>query len=105
MNTETIRTTAQQWITTLDQRAHRAIAGWRCGADRLGTAARQRWDTAFAESSPQLSEETRQNASHLRDVVSGWYGRGIELSTAGAERALDALVRSAQATAGGRMAR
>ena len=105
MQTDTFRTTAQQWITTFDQGAHRAIAGWRCGADRLGTAARQRWDTAFAESSPELSEETRHNASHLRDVVSAWYVRGVELSTTGAERAVDAVVQAAQATASGRMAR
>ena len=105
MNTDTIRTTAQQWIATFDDGAQRAIAGWRSGADRLGTAARHRWDTAFAESSPQLSAETRQNASHLRDVVSGWYVRGVELSTTGAERAVETLVQAAQASAGGRMAR
>ena len=105
MTTDNIRATAQQWITAFDHGAHRAITGWRCGADRLGAAARQRWDTAFAESSPQLSQDTRKNASHLRDVVSGWYGRGVDLSTAGAERAVSALVQAAHAAAGGRMAR
>jgi hypothetical protein len=38
-------------------------------------------------------------------VVSGWYGRGVDLSTAGAERAVSALVQAAHAAAGGRMAR
>jgi hypothetical protein len=105
MQTETIRATAQHWIAGFDQGAHRAIAGWRTGADRLGAATRRRWDKAFAESSPQLSEETRRNASHFRDVFSGWYGRGVDLSATGAERAVTTLVDAAQAAVDGRMAR
>jgi len=105
MDTSTVRATAQQWIARFDDGAQHAIAGWRCGADRLGAAARRRWDTAFAESSPELSAETRRNASHFRDVFSGWYGRGVDLSATGAERAVATLVDAAQAAVGGRMAR
>ena len=105
MNTQTFRSTAQHWVAGFDQGAHRAIAGWRTGADRLGAAARQRWDTAFAESSPQLSEETRRNASHFRDVFSGWYVRGVEVSATGAERAVGTLVDAAQSALDGRMGR
>ena len=104
MNTQDFQATAQQWISGFDQGAHRAIAGWRSGADRLGGFARARWDRAFAESSPQLSAETRRNASHFRDVVARGYVRGIDLSTTGAERAVDTLVDAARAAAG-RMAR
>ena len=82
MDTQTLRASARQWIKRFDGGAHRAIAGWRCGADRVGSAARRRWDTAFAESGPNLSEETRRN-----------------------ERAVDTLVDAARAAVAGRMPR
>ena len=100
MNTQAFQATAQQWISGFDHGAHRAIAGWRSGAGRLGEMARTRWDHAFAQSSPQLSPDTRRNASHFRDVVAGYYVRGIDLSTTGAERAVSTLVEAAEAAAG-----
>jgi hypothetical protein len=105
MDKNALRSTAQQWISGFDIGAHRAIAGWRTGGDRLGQVARARWDRAFAESSPQLSPETRRNASHFRDVVAGCYSRGLELSATGAERAVASLVEAAQSAVAGRMAR
>ena len=105
MDKTVLHSTAQHWIRGFDSGAHRAIAGWRSGGDRLGQAARVRWDRAFAESSPQLSPETRRNASHFRDVVAGCYSRGIALSANGAERAVASLVRAAQGAVAGRMAR
>ena len=105
MQHDIFQTTAQQWIALFDQGAHRAITGWRQGGEQLGQMARGRWDSAFAESSPQLSEETRRNASHFRDVVAGCYTRGVSLSAEGAERAVTTLVSAARATLGGRMPR
>jgi hypothetical protein len=101
----TFRGTARQWISGFETGAQGAIAGWRSGAERLGDLARARWDRAFAESSPQLSAETRRNASHFRDVVAREYGRGVALSVTGAERAVATLVQAAERAAGGRMAR
>jgi hypothetical protein len=105
MQATEFRATARQWISGFDSGAHRAIAGWRTGGERLGRSARGRWDRAFAESSPQLSPETRRNAGHLRDVVAGYYTRGVELSASGAERAVGTLVQAAQSALDGRMSR
>jgi hypothetical protein len=105
MDKNAFRSTAQHWIGGFAAGAERAIAGWRTGGDRLGQAARDRWDRAFSESSPQLSPETRRDASHFRDVVAGCYSRGIALSASGAERAVASLVQAAQAAVGGRIAR
>ena len=88
--------TAEQWISGFDTQARRAIGGWRTGGDRLGTLARTRWDRAFAQSSPELSEETRRNAAHFRDVVARCYGQGVDRSAQGAERAIEAVVHAAQ---------
>ena len=100
-----VASSAQQFVEGFDTQAHRAIAGWRSGSDRLGQAARKRWDRAFAESRAQLSAETRRNASHFRDVVARNYARGVELSATGAERAVSTLVSAAQAALAGRMPR
>ena len=105
MQHDIFRTTAQQWIALFDTGAHRAIAGWREGGEQLGQLARGRWDSAFVESSPQMSEETRRNASHFREVMASYYTRGISLSADGAERAVSTLVGAAQAAMGGRMPR
>jgi hypothetical protein len=98
-------TTAQQILAGFDTQAHRAIAGWRTGGDRLGQLARDRWDRAFAESRAQLSAETRRNATHFRDVVARNYTLGIELSATGAERAVSTIVAAAQSALAGRMPR
>lgn len=97
MDHQAFRSNASQWISGFDTQAQRAIAGWRSGGDRLGQAARTRWDRAFAESGPRLSEETRRNASHLRDVVARRYVQGVALSATGAERAVQTLVQAADA--------
>lgn len=97
MNTERLTTTAQQFIESFDSNAHRAIAAVRTGGERLGEAARERWDTAFAQSRSKLSAETRRNATRARDAFAGCYAKGLDLSTAGAETAVDTLVRAAQA--------
>ncbi|HVE54904.1 MAG TPA: hypothetical protein VNB23_16090, partial [Ramlibacter sp.] len=94
------RASAEQWLARFDTQAHQAIGQLREGSDRLGTLARSRWDTAFAQSSPKLSEETRRNASHARDVFSRWYVKGVDLGATGAERAVDAVVRAAGTAVG-----
>jgi hypothetical protein len=92
MDQDKFRTAAEQWINRFDGQAHQAVGELRNGGERLGRFARERWDRAFAESSPQLSEETRRNASHARDVFARWYGKGVDVSTEGAGRVVDAFV-------------
>jgi len=97
MNKQALDSTARQWIAGFDSNAHRAIAAWRQGGERLGGLARERWDTAFAQAKPKLSAETRRNASHARDVFAGFYAKGVVLSASGAEAAVDSLVGAARA--------
>jgi hypothetical protein len=92
MAQENFRSSAEQWLAGFDRQAHQAVTQLRESSDRLGTFARGRWDRAFDESSPKLSEETRRNASHARDVFSRWYAKGVDVSTTGADRAVDVLV-------------
>jgi hypothetical protein len=97
MDTQALTRTARTCIAGFDSTAHRAIAAWRDGSERLGGFARARWDTAFEESKPQLSPETQRNASHARDVFARYYGQGVTLAADGAEATVQALVHAAEA--------
>lgn len=89
-------TLAAQAIDGFDSTAHLAIEAWREGGERLGQFAGQRWDTAFKQSSPKLSAETRRNAKHARDVFAGYYNKGLALGTSGAEVAVQTVVQAAR---------
>ena len=96
MDTNDLTRTARACIEGFDSTARRAIGAWREGGERLGGFARERWDTAFAQSKPQLSPQTQRNASHARDVFARYYGQGLDLSASGAERAVEAVVQAAR---------
>lgn len=96
MNATRFTATARQIVDGFDATAHSLIGAYREGGERLGTYARQRWDAALKESSPQLTPETRRNAQHARKVFGGYYTKGVALSAAGAETAVDTLVQVAR---------
>jgi len=96
MDSNDIARTARACIEGFDTNARRAIGAWREGGERFGGFARERWDTAFAQSKPQLSPETQRNANHARDVFARYYGQGLDLSATGAERAVEAVVDAAR---------
>jgi hypothetical protein len=95
-NTERFAPAAEQWIQLFNAGAHRAVQAWRSGGEQLGGLARERWDSAFAASRAQLSKETQRNADRTRQAVAGCYAKGLELSTSGAETAVDTLVEAAR---------
>ena len=96
MNTSQFNTAATQWVDGFGNAAHTAIGAWREGGDRLGELARARWDAAFKEASPELSAETRRNATNARKVIGGYYTKGVALSASGAEVAVDTVVQAAR---------
>jgi hypothetical protein len=96
MTSAQITTAANQIIDGFDSNAHTAITLWRDGHDKLAAAARQRWDAAFKEASPELSAETRRNAQNARKVIGGYYTRAVTMSASGAEVAVDTVVQAAR---------
>lgn len=97
MTSERIAAVATQLIDGFDSNAHQFIDAWRDGSARLGQAAKQRWDTALKQSSPELSAETRRNAVHAQKVFAGYYNKAVALGTSGAEVTIDTLVQAARA--------
>lgn len=96
MNTNPLSTVATQLIDGFDTTARHMIDLYRDGGERIGAAAKQRWDAAFKESSPKLSAETRRNATHAQQVFGGYYTRGIEMAASSAEVAVDTMVQAAR---------
>ena len=97
MNTRDSTAAAHGFLSTFGETAHRVVNVYRDAGERLAVAADQRWTTAFAQSSPKLSKETRQNAKHARDVVATYYAKGLEVSARGAGTAIDGFVEIAAA--------
>ena len=96
MTAEQITTAANQFIDGFDTNAHTLIELRRDGSERLGNVARERWDAAFKESSPELSAETRRNAQHARKVLGGYYTKAVTLTASGAEVAVDTMSQAAR---------
>ena len=69
--------------------AHAAIGLYREGGERLAQIAGERWDVAFEQAKPQLSAETRRNATNARKVFGRCYERALALSADGAGIAVD----------------
>jgi hypothetical protein len=87
---------ADKVIDGFDTTAHHLIDAWRDGSERIASAAQERWDSAFEASKPQLSAETRKNATHARKVIGGYYTKGTQLAAGGAAVAVDTMVQAAR---------
>ena len=90
--TNTVFNQAAELIDQAGQTAHQWIDTCRLGGERLGELTHQRWNQALKEASSQLDAETRKNARHAQQVVSRYYGKGLELSTQGADKMVDVVV-------------
>ena len=95
-NTEKITNVAYQIVDGFDATAHTLIDTYRSAGERLGDAAKQRWDAALKESSPQLDAETKKNAQHARAVFGGYYTRHVAMVASGAEVAVDTVAQIAR---------
>lgn len=84
--------TAAQMVDTFDAAAHQLIEAWREAGERLGAAARARWDAALKASSPQLDAQTRRNAMRTRRVVGRCWTRGMARCTDAASTAVESSV-------------
>jgi hypothetical protein len=89
-------TVASQVIDGIDSTSQKAIEAWREGGERLGEFAGTRWDSAFKKASPELSAETRRNATRAKKAFAGYYAKGVAMSASGAEVAAQTLVQAAR---------
>ncbi|MCY7307378.1 MAG: hypothetical protein LH632_14770 [Rhodoferax sp.] len=75
-------------IESYGNTAKNVINAYRVGGERVIGFMDQRWERALEKNSSRLSAEVRGNALSAQKTLSGYYARGINLTTNGA----DALV-------------
>jgi hypothetical protein len=97
MTTKNFSTTATTLIGNFGNGAHHVIGLYREGGERLIGTVEQRYKAALKQNAAKLTPETRKNAAHLQQVVSGYYAKGLALSADGAEVVVDTIVGAAVA--------
>jgi hypothetical protein len=96
MDSKNFSATATGLIGNFADTAHRAIAIYRQGGERLSDALEQRWKAGLKQSGPKLTPETRRNAARAQKAFSGYYAKGLALSADGAEAVIDTLAGAAR---------
>jgi hypothetical protein len=79
-------------IETYGQSAHNVVNAYRLAGERMVDFLDQRWDSAIARSAPSLHDGVRENATAAQRKVMGYYSKGIEISTAGADTVIGKFV-------------
>jgi hypothetical protein len=92
MRTQSLSTVTTELIESYGNTARNVIHAYRAGGERAAAFLDKRWDRALTESSSQLAADVRKNAQALHDVLNGYYSKGIELTSAGAEAVVDKVV-------------
>lgn len=82
-------------IASYGNTAKNVIQAYRAGGDRMVDFLEQRWDSAFQESSPQLTAEVRKNALNAQKVLGSYYAKGVAMTTEGAESVVDKFIKFA----------
>ena len=95
MPTSNLASVTHDVITAYGKTARNVISAYRTGGERMVGYFEQRWERALDESSPQLSPEVQANARHAQKVVGGYYAKGLALTTAGADAAVDQFMKLA----------
>ena len=91
MTSKNLSTVTTDLIESYGKTAKHVIQAYRAGGERVVGYVDHSWERALAKSAARLSAEVRANALSVEKKVSGYYARGISLTTDGA----DALVSKA----------
>jgi hypothetical protein len=95
MSTQQLSTVTYDLIESYGNTAKNVIHAYRVGGERVAGLLEQRWNVAFEQSLPQLSAETAANAAAAKQLVGGYYAKGLSVTTDGATDMVAQLVRLA----------
>jgi hypothetical protein len=93
MSAQQLSTVAYDVIVSSGNTAKNVINAYRAGGERVAGAIEQRWDNAFAQSRKQLSAETAKNAIAAKQLVGGYYTKGLTVTTDSASGIVAQLVK------------
>jgi hypothetical protein len=95
MSATQFSTVATDLIESYGNTVQHVIDAYRAGAQRVASVLDQRWSRAFDESRSQLSDETADNASAAKDLVSGYYSKGLAVTSRTAQDVVAQVVKLA----------
>ena len=92
MTTSSLASVTTDLIESYGNTAKNVINACRVGNERVAGFMDQRWESAVMASGKRLTAEVRSNALAAQKKISGYYIRGIEISTQGADTAVTKTV-------------
>jgi hypothetical protein len=98
MSAQQLSTVAYDVIVASGNTAKNVIHAYRAGGERVAGLLEQRWDSAFAQSRTQLSAETAKNATAAKQLVGGYYTKGL---SAASDSATDIVAQLVKVLGGG----
>ncbi len=93
MSAQQFSTVAYDVIVASGNTAKNVVHAYRAGGERVAGLLEQRWDRAFKESRAQLSAETAKNATAAKQLVGGYYAKGLTVATDSATEVIAQLVK------------
>jgi hypothetical protein len=93
MSTQQLSTVTYDLIESYGNTAKNVIHAYRVGGERVAGLLEQRWNVAFEQSLPQLSAAA--NAAAAKQLVGGYYAKGLNVTTDSATDMVAQLVKLA----------
>ncbi len=92
MTAKNLSTVTTDLIASYGNTAKNVIRAYRVGGERVIGFMDQRWEQALEKSGAKLAAEVRGNALFAQRKFSGYYAKGIGITTRGADLAVDKAV-------------
>lgn len=103
MPTKNLATATTELIACYGNTARNVVCAYRVGGERIIGLMDQRWEQAIEKTGSRLKPEVRGNALSAQKKLSGYYARGISLTTGGADllinKAVELAAKGVQQTA------
>lgn len=92
MSSKNLATVTTELIACYGNTARNVIQAYRVGNERMASYVDQRWASAVNKVGTQLTPEIRTNALAAQQKVFAYYARGVNLTTDGADGAVNKAV-------------
>lgn len=97
MSAKKLSTVATDVIESYGNTAKNVIHAYRAGGDRVGGLLERGWDRALKESRSQLATGVARNANAAQQALTGYYTKGLIVTSNGAEQVVNQVVKLAEA--------
>ena len=92
MTAKNLSSLTQDVIDAYGNTAHNVILVYRASGERVASFVEQRWEQALERTREQIVPEVRDNARYVQNIIGGYYSRGLDFTSQGAETVVNQLV-------------